>query len=85
MSSATMARPSQNVELHLLDTGDHRRRRFSPPLDARMCGLERGDVAEQYSGGVVTYWSPEQLWRHGRAAVNGGDRCCDDLGHESNK
>jgi hypothetical protein len=45
--------------------------------------LESGDYDEPFSGGDVTYWSPEQLRRHGRVTVNGGDQSYDDSGHES--
>jgi hypothetical protein len=47
--------------------------------------LESGDYAEPFSGGAVTYWSPEQLRRHGRAAANDDDRCRDDSGQDSKK
>jgi hypothetical protein len=48
-----------------------------------VCALGSEDDGELSSGVVVTYWSPEQLRRHGHAAVNGGDRCYADSGHES--
>jgi hypothetical protein len=48
-----------------------------------VCALGSEDDGELSGGGVVTYWSPEQLRQHGRATVNGGDRCDDDSGHKS--
>jgi hypothetical protein len=50
-----------------------------------VCALGSEDDGEPSGGGVVTYWSPEQLRQHGRAAANDGDRCRDDLGQDSKK